>query len=94
MSADNWAICPKCKVANDKANADRIIEAEKQYGKIDSTEYRALIKKAERKIGLEETMREDFSMAIDCNGLFYVNYKGRCDTCGFKHEFHHDKQLT
>lgn len=94
MSADNWGTCPKCKVKNDKANAERISEAEGKYGKIPSDEYRALIKEAEKPIEFEETLREDYEMHTDNAGLFYVSYSCRCDECGFQHKFHHDEQLV
>lgn len=93
MSADNWGICPKCKEKNDKANAKRISDAESKYGKISSDKYRALIKEAERPIILKETLREDYEMHTDHDGLFYVNYGCRCDVCGFQHKFDHKEQL-
>ena len=94
MSADNWGTCPKCKVNNEKANAKRISDAEKKYGKIPSDKFRALIKEAERPIELQETLREDYEMHTDLDGLFYVNYSCGCDECGFEHEFHHKQQLV
>jgi hypothetical protein len=94
MSADNWGTCPKCKEKNDEANAKRISDAEEQYGKIPSDEYRELIKCAEKPIKLEETLREDYEMATDSDGLFWVNYSCRCDECGFEHKFHHSEQLV
>lgn len=93
MSADNWETCPKCKEKNDKSNAKRISVAEKKYGKIPSDKYRALIKEAEKPIKLENTLREDYEMATDCDGLFYVSYSCRCDECGFQHKFRFSEQL-
>ena len=87
MSADNWAMCPACKKKNDDNNAKRIKDAESQYGEIPSGEYRALIKKAEKPIELEETLREDYEIGIYEDGSFQVSYRGKCETCGLQHTF-------
>lgn len=94
MSADNWTTCPKCKTKNDKANTKRLSDAEKKYGVIPSDEYRVLIKEAEKPVKLDDTLREDYDINTDHDGLFYVNYSCRCDACGFKHKFRHSEQLV
>ena len=93
MSANNWAMCPKCKKNNDENNAIRIKNAEAQYGKISSDEYRATIKEAEKPMKIEETLREDFEIWINDKGLFTVSYSGRCQICGFAKKFEHREKL-
>lgn len=83
MSADNWDVCPQC-------HANRV-EKEVVYGEVSEEEYVAsLNKKPEPE---KETLREDYSIGINEDGLFFVEYKGRCEKCGFKHKFEHKEQL-
>ena len=89
MSAENWAICPVCKAKNDKANAKRILDAEKKYGKIPSEDYIALAKEVSTPIEIEETLREDYGIGVDEVGVFYVDYECRCEKCGSRYTFKH-----
>jgi len=42
---------------------------------------------------LKETLREDYEIGIDEDGLFYVNYGGRCDECGLVYKFNHEEEV-
>lgn len=42
MSADNWAVCPKCKLELENI-VKRPHESRKSYGKVTSDEYLSLI---------------------------------------------------
>ena len=81
MSADNWAVCPKCK--DTKKNV-----AEKAYGKVPQSEYLNILADV---AGYEkaEVLREDYEIGINELGVFYVSYECRCDRCGFKFNFNH-----
>ena len=90
MSADNWAVCPKCGGGSNEAakNARRV--ANESYGKVPSERWLEL--EGEAKI-LEESneepsckLREDYEIGI-FQGQFEVSYKGQCENCGF--EFRH-----
>jgi hypothetical protein len=93
MSADNWAICPKCKLANDKDNEKRLLDIGKKYGKIPADLYIEEAKKAAILIDLQETLREDYELYTDEDGMFHISYSCRCSECGFNHKFKHEKQL-
>ena len=93
MSADNWAICPKCKKANDKENNRRMLEAGEQYGKIPAEAFLKLSKEANVPVELETTLREDYEIGITETGEFYISYAGRCRDCGFEHIVEEEKQL-
>lgn len=54
MSADNWAVCPKCKELNKK----KLVES---YGKISASEYRVLIETGNKD---EHTLRKDYEIGI------------------------------
>lgn len=101
MSADNWAICPKC-VENAERKASRALKnAERQYGKVDAGKYMELIEEARTlaKYDVEElrTLREDYEIGVVFDAFsdaeFYVSYRGKCSVCGFSHEFKHSNQV-
>lgn len=88
MSADNWAICPKC---TEKALKNKVVasaKAKQAYGKVSADEYLELIKTANIEYEPEYTLREDYELGI-FDGEFYVNYHGNCQICGFnfKHSY-------
>ena len=86
MSASNWAQCPKCKkLAEDKRSALKR-KLETAYGQVLEQEYHRLLEEYEKKIELEDTLREDYAIGI-WDDMFQVSYSGRCERCGFKKEF-------
>lgn len=84
MSADNWAICPKCKKALKK-------EPKTAYGEATEAEYLESIK--ERDDQLFYSLREDYTLGINEEGEFSVYYGAHCEVCGFKYEFSHKENL-
>ena len=93
MSADNWAICPKCKkMALDK-QYEQLVKIRKKYGEMSPDEYEAAIFATNTPIELDETLREDYEFHIDEEGLFSAEYSARCDRCGFKHSFKHSEEI-
>ncbi len=89
MSADNWAICPICKKENDKINAARIMEVGKKYGVVPAAEYVKLAKEIIKPIEIENSMREDYDIGTDDDGVFEVSYSCFCTVCEFKRSFKH-----
>lgn len=91
MSADNWAICPKCNAANiaDKEKAQ--IEAGAAYGKVAPAEYRKMMEAAYAPIETETTLREDYEIGVNRNGEFSVNYGCSCSVCNFAFSYKHSE---
>ena len=88
MSANNWAICPKCEeIAREVRNAaiQRVVD---DYGKIPRDEYTEVVRDSEREYRPRSTLREDYEIGIR-NGVFEVGYRAECEVCGLSHEFHH-----
>ncbi len=92
MSADNWAICPKCTIAKENKREVLKKRLETDYGKVSVTEYKEMIenlKIIDGKIANPTqdsiTLREDYEIGIDETGEFYVNYQAFCMTCNFEH---------
>ncbi len=91
MSADNWAICPRCKEKKKVADAKRLSDVEDQYGKVSSEVYIELRQEADAVVSLSATLREDFDIGVDDEtGQFSVNYHCRCDMCGLQKQFEHN----
>lgn len=78
MSADNWAICPRCNKTYEQKKA----ELHKAYGTVTAEEYSRLLKQVEAERGDKYTLREDYELGI-LKGQFYVNYSVFCEACGF-----------
>jgi hypothetical protein len=88
MSADNWTVCPQCKYRRDRDIASERERVQSLYGTVDAVEYlKALgdlsIRESTR---LDETLREDYWIGVDKDGLFKVSYDCGCQ-CGFTYAF-------
>lgn len=94
MSAANWAICPKClKNATKKYDA-LVAKARKSYGKVSLEAYTDLIAEIPKPARLKETLREDYELGIEDNGMFIVIYRASCSVCDFKFEFRHSESCN
>lgn len=86
MSADNWTICPACKLTAIKAQERAHKKAEEAYGKAPAAEYLALLEIADKKEDIEPSLREDWEIGTDEDGTFVASYRAICK-CGFKFDF-------
>ncbi len=92
MSANNWTECPKCK--RDKAANIKKLKSRHatEYGKIPLAEYQKIgeqITDLESESDGGETLREDYEIWINKDGVFTVDYGCSCDRCKFKFSFKH-----
>lgn len=93
MSADNWAICPRCL---DRAKAERAAKFEAAriaYGNVEPEEYERLRSEAQVEIDPEQfrTFREDYEFWGAEDGKVGASYKGRCQTCDLSAGFEREK---
>lgn len=95
MSADNWTICPKCadKHAENIERCER--ELSQSYGRISSEDWLALRDDAKRQrdVPVKETLREDYDIGVNPNGVFEIEYTASCE-CGFKFSFKHEADVS
>lgn len=91
MSADNWALCPKCKQKADQDYEKKMADLQAQYGKIPAAEYVSALRNAEARPVQRETLREDYEMGTDEYGTFSVSYRASCN-CGFSFKFKHEEK--
>jgi hypothetical protein len=89
MSADNWTMCPRCKLRHEKKAQDARAAADAAYGKVSVEQWKDrdadAAKAAEPFTGT--TFREDYELGVLSDGEFYVDYRGGCSVCGLSHSF-------
>lgn len=98
MSADNWAVCPKCKqerIERDKKLRKQLASA---YGKVSASEYLELEKEFRERVveDNERDLREDYDIGIfsvDNKDYFEVGYSASCEICGFYFEYGHKEEI-
>ena len=105
MSADNWAICPKCYKEAKKLDEEYAKSVTEKYGKIPLDEWQKLSNEYQHLktpfvTRIEETFREDYEMGVGFyeNGScgrdkFKIGYHGKCEVCGFEVRFKHQEAL-
>lgn len=89
MSADNWGICPKCNI---KFKEDQE-KAEELYGKIPVEEYKKMLSETKDPEDNTSTLREDYEVWTDKEGLFQVSYRCSCEKCGFEFNYEYKEKL-
>lgn len=86
MSADNWAVCPKCK-------QELEYKYKNAYGKLPEKEFLDLWVEYQLMLrGNSATLREDYEAYI-CNGVFEVSYYAKCEKCGFEFSYSHKQEV-
>jgi len=93
MSADNWAICPKCKKEHKVKREEALKQARALYGRIPLEQYEKQLQDALNiPIEIDESLREDYEIGVTRGGKFYVDYGCMCE-CGFKFSFKHEEVI-
>lgn len=89
MSADNWAICPRCKDIAEVEKMRQHQEVASSYGIVPVAEFDALRAEANEPIDLQYTFREDYEIFGAEDGVVQVRYEGECQVChvGTKFDF-------
>lgn len=93
MSADNWDTCPRCRkrlLAEHEAKVRAVVAS---YGKVPPETYMADFQAVQKQPQPPASLREDYQLGVNDDGLFYVVYRCRCEHCDFRHEFKHEQQL-
>lgn len=93
MSADNWAICPRCASKHEEHVKVLIAALDEAYGKVPVEEFDRLRSEcdAEARKELEQTFREDYEIWGAEDGELNVSYSGGCRECGLGHKFKHSE---
>lgn len=94
MSANNWTVCPKCKANYMARKASLWAKANEAYGKVPPERFSQLCADAEKPMKVEDSMREDYEIGVDRDGLFTVSYRASCQACDYEFSFKHEQQGT
>lgn len=89
MSADNWAVCPKCakrRAADLQAMRDEVAA---KYGQVPVELFDAMRARlaAAESAAPAQTLREDYEFYGAEDGVVIADYSCSCDKCGLKGEF-------
>lgn len=94
MSADNWTTCPECRRLKDAKRQKLIKKAEEAYGKVSAAEYQRLLAEARVAVapGTDEpedntTLREDYEIGVNTDGVLEISYGCSCRECGFSFSY-------
>jgi hypothetical protein len=98
MSADNWAVCPRCLLRARKERERKMeaaAAAAAAYGKVDRAAWLEMQSDAGGPVESDEftTFREDYRLGIDDGGKFKVEYSGFCGACGLRFGFRHEARV-
>ena len=94
MSADNWAVCPRCRVRRQARLSEQKVKLDAAYGAVALAEFdqmRSQYQAAEA-AEVDATLREDYEIWTEEDGMFTVIYSCGCRECGFGFKFRHDEQ--
>jgi len=89
MSADSWAICPKCRQETERIQN----EAQSLYGKIPYSDWNDMIKDLPDEEDYPTEFREEYWIWTDKDGIFHVDYNGECQKCEFEVKFEHSHNV-
>jgi hypothetical protein len=83
MSADNWAICPKCRDNTQKSVDEHNAAVYAKYGTVSPGDWAELLTTM-RTVDEQAitTFREDYEFYGADEGTLHVSYGGSCGTCG------------
>lgn len=95
MSADNYAVCPRCAKRRENELAARAEKLQAMYGKESLEEFdRARTElAAEQTKRLAETFRENYEIYGAEDGVVRVTYSGGCSLCSLSLTFKHEHPL-
>ena len=95
MSADNWAVCPRCVKQARAAEAKALAKVMATYGKVPVEEFdRARADIPDLDPEKFRTFREDYEIYGAEDGTVKVSYSGGCDTCGLSLNFSDEHPLN
>lgn len=95
MSADNWAVCPRCKKQHETAITQADTAAAAAYGSVPVAEFDALRAAADamRNQYPDKLFREDYEIGGAEDGVVKVSYAGSCKKCTLSLSFEIERVL-
>lgn len=96
MSADNWAVCPRCEIGRQARIAEAEDEVAAAYGKVAIERWDEMRAAAEalKAAPAQYTFREDYEFWGAEEGELNISYSGGCRECGLKHSFRYSEPMA
>ena len=94
MSADNWAICPRCIKRATREHDEQVATVMATYGQVSVDEFdaaRAALKDVDPEAF--RTFREDYEFYGAEDGEVTASYSGHCAKCGLGLDFKEVRKL-
>lgn len=94
MSADNWAICPRCLEEARQVNEAEHGRVAQMYGVVPAEEWKAALE-AIKAVSPEDfrTFREDYEIYGAETGEIKVSYSGHCSKCDLGTDFEDSRRF-
>jgi len=101
VSADNWAVCPRCRARRQQAAQRLWDDAANAYGVVPRAEYERLYNDAVEHalhevnddLTANRTFREDYEVTGAADGEVVINYSGWCTECNLSLAVEHRHPL-
>jgi hypothetical protein len=94
VSADNWAVCPRCYQRARDEYDEKVAAVMSSYGRVPVEEFDAARAKLEEPQAEQFTrFREDYEFYGAETGTLTVSYKGRCAECGLELAFKDERRF-
>jgi hypothetical protein len=87
MSADRWGECPRCRKQDRLERSVAQRDLDNLYGKVPMGEFLRKQSDLKDKPALDSTMREDYELYVDEEGIFHINFGCYCKECGLDWTF-------
>lgn len=95
MSALNWTVCPRCKLAAIRDRKLALDAARALCGKTSAQQYEEAVREArKRSVTVGMTLREDYQLGVREDGSFHLTYHAECTRCDFMFEEHLKKNAV
>lgn len=93
MSADNWTQCPRCKRRHEVELDAKVREVAEAYGRVSVERFDDLRTEVDRmrSTEIDSTLREDWEIGVFDDGVLFIDYKGRCQSCNLQVTFSHEQ---
>lgn len=96
MSADSWAICPKCLAKHHAVAAGLAEKARAAYGNVPLLDFMRMSEDAAsvKTTGLTDSTLAEYKYVGPDDDKFVVHYQAVCQTCGYRLEYNLELPLS
>jgi hypothetical protein len=95
VSADNWAVCPRCDQRHEAEVEAKFKAVDDAYGKVPMAEFTEMTAAARAfsQTKVDPTFREDYEFYGAEDGVVVAAYRGQCTVCALSLTFKHEHPI-